>query len=75
MTLSERLTPVAQRLSRLRGSIRRLYALDGLSRLVLAFFAFVLVLAYRAYQEIGVDDTSGMRISEPGDDALPPMGY
>lgn len=40
-----------------------------------SFFAFVLVLAYRAYQEIGVDDTSGLRISEPRDDALPPMGY
>ncbi|MET0574772.1 MAG: Na+/H+ antiporter subunit C [Mesorhizobium sp.] len=40
-----------------------------------SFFAFVLVLAYRAYQEIGVDDTSGMRFSEPRDDALPPLGY
>ena len=40
-----------------------------------SFFAFVLVLAYRAYQEIGVDDTEGMRISEPIDERLPPMGY
>lgn len=40
-----------------------------------SFFAFILVLAYRAYQETGADDTSGMRISEPRDDALPPMGY
>jgi multicomponent Na+:H+ antiporter subunit C len=40
-----------------------------------SFFAFILVLAYRAYQEIGVDDTVGMRISEPRDDALPPTGY
>jgi multicomponent Na+:H+ antiporter subunit C len=40
-----------------------------------SFFAFVLVLAYRAYQEIGVDDTMDMRISEPRDDRLPPMGY
>lgn len=40
-----------------------------------SFFAFVLVLAYRAYQEIGVDDTIGMRISEPSDERLPPMGY
>lgn len=40
-----------------------------------SFFAFVLVLAFRAYQEIGVDDTIGMRISEPRDDRLPPMGY
>jgi len=40
-----------------------------------SFFAFVLVLAYRAYQEIGVDDTMDMRISEPRDERLPPMGY
>lgn len=40
-----------------------------------SFFAFVLVLAYRAYQEIGVDDTVGMRISEPINERLPPMGY
>ena len=40
-----------------------------------SFFAFILVLAYRAYQEIGVDDTVGLRISEPRDDVLPPMGY
>ena len=40
-----------------------------------SFFAFVLVLAYRAYQEIGADDTSGMCISEPRDDAPPPMSY
>ena len=40
-----------------------------------SFFAFLLVLAYRAYQELGTDDTDGMRIAEPRDDALPPMGY
>ena len=40
-----------------------------------SFFAFVLVLAYRAYQEIGVDDTDGMRVAEPENDSLPPMGY
>lgn len=40
-----------------------------------SFFAFLLVLAYRAYQEIGMDDTDGMRIAEPADDSLPPMGY
>lgn len=40
-----------------------------------SFFAFVLVLAYRAYQEIGADYTTGMRIAEPSDDRLPPMGY
>jgi multicomponent Na+:H+ antiporter subunit C len=40
-----------------------------------SFFAFVLVLAYRAYQEMGVDDTDGMRVAEPEGDSLPPMGY
>lgn len=40
-----------------------------------SFFAFLLVLAYRAYQEIGMDDTDGMRVAEPVDDGLPPMGY
>lgn len=39
------------------------------------FFCFLLVLAYRAYQEIGTDDTDNMRVAEPVDDGLPPMGY
>jgi len=41
--LSERMVPVTRRLSRLRGSIRRLFALDGLARLGLAMSAFVVV--------------------------------
>ena len=40
-----------------------------------SFFAFLLVLAYRAYQEIGTDDTDGMRVAAPADAGLPPMGY
>lgn len=40
-----------------------------------SFFAFLLVLAYRAYQEIGTDDTDGMRVAEPLEEDLPPMGY
>lgn len=40
-----------------------------------SFFAFLLVLAYRAYQEIGTDETDGMRIAEPKGGSLPPMGY
>ena len=40
-----------------------------------SFFAFLLVLGYRAYQEIGTDDTDGMRIAEPVNERLPPMGY
>lgn len=39
-----------------------------------SFFAFLLVLAYRAYQDLGTDDTADMRLAEP---ALPepPKGY
>jgi multicomponent Na+:H+ antiporter subunit C len=40
-----------------------------------SFFAFLLVLAYRAYQDLGTDDTDGMRLAEPADESLPPMGY
>ena len=40
-----------------------------------SFFAFLLVLAYRAYQDLGTDDTDGMRLAEPPSDSLPPMGY
>ncbi|MCB1419249.1 MAG: Na+/H+ antiporter subunit C [Notoacmeibacter sp.] len=40
-----------------------------------SFFAFLLVLAFRAYQDIGTDDTDGMRLAEPEGERLPPMGY
>ncbi|MEX6504898.1 Na+/H+ antiporter subunit C [Jiella sp. M17.18] len=40
-----------------------------------SFFAFLLVLAYRAYQDLGTDDTDRMRIAEPEDQGLPPLGY
>lgn len=39
--LAERMVPVTARLSRLRGAIRRLFAADGFSRLLLAMCAFV----------------------------------
>lgn len=39
--LAEHLAPVAARLGRLRRSMRRLFALDGLSRLILALGVFV----------------------------------
>lgn len=41
--LAERLAPVTGRLARLRRSMRRLFAFDGLSRLALALGAFVAV--------------------------------
>ncbi|MBO0663533.1 Na+/H+ antiporter subunit C [Jiella sp. MQZ9-1] len=40
-----------------------------------SFFAFLLVLAYRAYQDLGTDDTDQMRVAEPENDGLPPLGY
>ena len=40
-----------------------------------SFFAFLMVLAYRAWQALGTDDISEMRVAEPVDDPLPPVGY
>ena len=40
-----------------------------------ALFAFVLVLAYRAYETMGTDDTSEMRLSEPAEQTRLPEGY
>jgi multicomponent Na+:H+ antiporter subunit C len=40
-----------------------------------SFFAFLLVLTYRAFQELGTDSTDEMRLSEPRDEPLPPLGY
>jgi multicomponent Na+:H+ antiporter subunit C len=40
-----------------------------------SFFAFLLVLGYRAYQELGTDDVDEMRVAEPVDAPVPPTGY
>ena len=40
-----------------------------------SFFAFLLVLAYRAYQALGTDDTDRMRVAEPEGEPMPPLGY
>jgi multicomponent Na+:H+ antiporter subunit C len=40
-----------------------------------SFFAFLLVLAFRAYQDLGTDDTDAMRVAESVDPAGPPQGY
>ncbi|MBW9112653.1 Na+/H+ antiporter subunit C [Rhizobium cauense] len=40
-----------------------------------SFLAFLLVLTYRAYQDIGTDNTDEMRVAEPVDPVQPPMGY
>ncbi|MEM5473476.1 Na+/H+ antiporter subunit C [Hoeflea sp. AS60] len=40
-----------------------------------SFFAFLLVLGYRAYQELGTDSSDEMRVAEPVGDKTPPTGY
>jgi len=40
-----------------------------------SFFAFLLVLAFRTYQELGTDNTDDMRVAEPKNEGLPPLGY
>nr|WP_321445036.1 Na+/H+ antiporter subunit C [uncultured Cohaesibacter sp.] len=40
-----------------------------------SFLAFLLVLVYRAYQELGTDDAVEMRVAEPADDDLPPVSF
>lgn len=40
-----------------------------------ALFAFMLVLGYRAYQELDADDTDSMRIAEPEHAPQPPLSY
>jgi multicomponent Na+:H+ antiporter subunit C len=39
-----------------------------------SFFAFLLVLTYRAYQDLGTDNSDQMKLAEP-DLATPPKGY
>ena len=40
-----------------------------------AMFAFLLVLAYRAYQSLDANDTDRMRLAEPPNRPKPPMSY
>jgi multicomponent Na+:H+ antiporter subunit C len=40
-----------------------------------SFFAFLLVLTLRTYQELGNDDTVRLRVAEPEGEIQPPMGY
>ncbi len=48
-----------------------------LTAIVIGFslFAFLLVLTYRAYQELNADNTDTMRVAEPEDDPRPPLSY
>ena len=40
-----------------------------------SFFCFLLVLVWRAFQELKTDDTDEMRMAEPAGEPLPPLGY
>lgn len=40
-----------------------------------SFFAFLLVLSWRAYSTLATDNTDEMRVAEPQDASLPPLGY
>jgi multicomponent Na+:H+ antiporter subunit C len=40
-----------------------------------SFFCFLLVLVWRAFQELKTDDTEEMRMAEPAGEPLPPLGY
>jgi len=48
-----------------------------LTAIVISFslFAFLLVLSYRAFQDLGTDDVDEMRDAEPAERRLPPMEY
>ena len=48
-----------------------------LTAIVISFslFAFLLVLSYRAYQDLGTDNTGKMRLAEPEASPAPPTGY
>jgi multicomponent Na+:H+ antiporter subunit C len=40
-----------------------------------AMFAFLIVLAFRAYQSMDADNTDHMRLAEPEDRPRPPLEY
>ncbi|NTG49248.1 Na+/H+ antiporter subunit C [Agrobacterium rhizogenes] len=40
-----------------------------------SFLAFLLVLTYRAYQDLKTDNTGEMRVAEPDGRPMPPLGY
>ena len=40
-----------------------------------SFFAFLMVLAYRAWQALRTDNTHGMRYAEPANEPMPPLDY
>lgn len=61
----------------LEGSANPLPQALILTAIVIGFslFAFLLVLGYRAYQELDADNTDNMRLAEPEDAPRPPLSY
>ncbi|NOZ32593.1 MAG: Na+/H+ antiporter subunit C [Alphaproteobacteria bacterium] len=48
-----------------------------LTAIVIGFsmFAYLLVLAFRSYEELNADNTDTMRLAEPEDSPRPPLSY
>jgi multicomponent Na+:H+ antiporter subunit C len=48
-----------------------------LTAIVIGFsmFAYLLVLAFRSYEELDADNTDTMRLAEPEDSPRPPLSY
>jgi multicomponent Na+:H+ antiporter subunit C len=61
----------------LEGSANALPQALILTAIVIGFamFAFLLVLAYRAYESLEADSTEDMRLAEPEGGPHPPMSY
>ncbi|GGA54843.1 Na+/H+ antiporter subunit C [Pelagibacterium lentulum] len=61
----------------LEGSANPLPQALILTAIVISFalFAFLLVLGYRAYEELDADNTDNMRLAEPEDAPRPPFSY
>jgi multicomponent Na+:H+ antiporter subunit C len=61
----------------LEGSANPLPQALILTAIVIGFslFAFLLVLGYRAYQELDADNTDNLRLAEPKEAPRPPLSY
>ena len=77
--LSRAVPPIAAEAAKvpLAGSANPLPQALILTAIVIGFamFAFLLVLAYRAYQSLDADRTDTMRLAEPKGGPHPPLSY
>ena len=77
-----RLTPDAPAFVPLGGSVPEGVVANSLPQALIltaivigfSFFAFLLVLTYRAYQDLGTDNSDQMQLAEP-ELSTPPKGY